>query len=241
MTKPRIGILGGMGPAATILLQQRVLNAVAAKSDADHIPLLIDMNPQVPSRIDYLIHKRGENPGPVLAHMARCLEASDIDALAMPCCTAHHFAKDITQAVSAKFLNMIELTAKSIANSVAENAIVGILASPANIKTQLFEKALRPYGLTAQFPKDIDKLLVTIETIKAVGKSPQTLADVQSIITDMVTSGVDGFIIGCTEFSLMSPQLTAPVPLIDALDELTSEIVNLSDTGTSPKKRFSKH
>jgi len=44
----KIGVLGGMGPEATILFQQRLLKAVRAQDDQDHIPLLIDMNPQVP-------------------------------------------------------------------------------------------------------------------------------------------------------------------------------------------------
>ena len=69
MSIPRtIGILGGMGPEATILLQQKVLAAVQARDDADHIPLLIDMNPQVPSRIAHLIDGDGPDPGPVLAN-----------------------------------------------------------------------------------------------------------------------------------------------------------------------------
>ena len=56
-----IGILGGMGPEATILLQQKLVAAVTARDDADHIPLLIDMNPQVPSRISRLIEGIAHN------------------------------------------------------------------------------------------------------------------------------------------------------------------------------------
>ena len=79
-----VGILGGMGPEATILLMQKVLAAVPARDDADHVPLLVHQNPQVPSRIRALIQGGGEDPGPVLAHMARDLEAGGAQALAMP-------------------------------------------------------------------------------------------------------------------------------------------------------------
>lgn len=233
MKKPRIGILGGMGPAATILLQQRVLNAVRATSDADHIPLLIDMNPQIPSRIDYLIHGTGENPGPVLVHMARCIEASDVDAIAMPCCTAHHFADEIANAISVPFLNMVDLAARAVADRLPRTGSVGILASPANIKTRLFEKALRPYGLTARFPNDMQKLLSIIKTFKTSGSDPESIALLQSIINEMTAGGTNGFLIGCTEFSLISESLSAPVPMIDALDQLTLEIVAQVDLEAS--------
>mgnify|MGYP003676682578 CR=1 FL=1 len=71
MSRPVVGVLGGMGPEATILLQQRVLGTVNAQDDADHLPLLIDMNPQVPSRIAHLIEGTGEDPAPVLAAINR--------------------------------------------------------------------------------------------------------------------------------------------------------------------------
>ena len=66
-----VGILGGMGPEATVLLMQRLLAAVPARDDADHIPLIVHQNPAVPSRIKRLIEGVGDDPGPVLAAMAR--------------------------------------------------------------------------------------------------------------------------------------------------------------------------
>ncbi|WP_371813793.1 hypothetical protein [Ruegeria sp. HKCCA0370] len=70
MTQHPIGIIGGMGPEATILLQRKLVEAVPVSDDRDHIPLLIDMNTQVPSRIAHLIDGAGEDPGPTLAAMA---------------------------------------------------------------------------------------------------------------------------------------------------------------------------
>ena len=76
----RVGILGGMRPQATILLMQKVLASVVARDDADHIPLIVDQNPQVPSRIAYLLDGAGEDPGPALAAMARRLVAGGAEA-----------------------------------------------------------------------------------------------------------------------------------------------------------------
>ena len=131
MSRPVVGVLGGMGPEATILLQQRVLGTVDAQDDADHLPLLIDMNPQVPSRIAHLIEGTGEDPAPVLAAMAQRLERAGATALAMPCNTAHHYAPAIEAAVSIPFLNMVTLSVDRAAGQLPSGASVGILASPA--------------------------------------------------------------------------------------------------------------
>ena len=87
-----VGILGGMGPEATVLLMQQVIAAVPARDDADHVPLIVDQNRQVPSRIRRLIEGTGEDPRPVLAAMARRLQGRGPQALAMPCNTAHAYA-----------------------------------------------------------------------------------------------------------------------------------------------------
>ncbi|HCE72467.1 MAG TPA: aspartate racemase, partial [Ruegeria sp.] len=122
MTRRVVGILGGMGPEATILLQQRLLATVRAADDADHLPLLIDMNPQVPSRIAHLIQGTGTDPGPTLAQMARGLEQAGATALGMPCNTAHHYAPAIEAAVSIPLLNMVSLSVARARALVAPGA-----------------------------------------------------------------------------------------------------------------------
>jgi aspartate racemase len=101
-----VGILGGIGPEATVLLMKRLLKAVEAHDDADHIPLIVHQNPGVPSRIRRLIEGTGEDPGPVLAQMARDLQAAGAEALAMPCNTAHAYAPEIMAATPLPFLDM---------------------------------------------------------------------------------------------------------------------------------------
>lgn len=105
----RIGILGGMGPEATVELISRLIATTPAQDDADHIPLMVDMNPQVPSRISRIIEGRGADPGPVLAGMAQRLQSAGAEALAMPCNTAHFYAQGIVVAAlvvtTAEFLS----------------------------------------------------------------------------------------------------------------------------------------
>ena len=170
VTRKPIGILGGMGPEATILLQQKLMAALPdAKGDEDHIPLLIDMNPQVPSRIDHLINGKGADPAPVLSEMARRLEGAGAAALAMPCNTAHHYAGAIKDAVGIPFLNMVDLSAAYVAGLKDAGAFVGMLASPAVRLTHLFDKALAAYDKKTLWPSDGDKMLRAIQHIKKEG------------------------------------------------------------------------
>ncbi len=219
-TLRRIGILGGMGPEATIALMQRILAGTSAKDDADHVPLLVDMNPQVPSRIQHLIEQTGPNPGPVMADMAARLERAGAEALILPCNTAHYYAHYITDRVAIPFLNMPEMTAALLAEKLNSGASVGILASPATNQTGLFQTLLAQHDLRTLWPQDETAVLDSIRRIKNVGPSEQDIKTLQDKADEMVQAGAGAILIGCTEFSLISDRITGPVPVVDALNVL---------------------
>lgn len=228
-----IGILGGMGPEATILLQQKLVAAVPARDDADHVPLLIDMNPQVPSRIAHLIEGGGEDPAPVLAAMAARLETAGAAAIAMPCNTAHHYAGAIRAAVTVPFLDMVAAASADAAGRLGTGGRVGFLASPAVRMTALYEAALAAHGLETLWPEDETPMLAAIREIKAGGSAGATGAiDALAHAAEALTARGAGLIlVACTEFSLVAGRLASaagPVPLVDTLDILTREIVAFS-------------
>lgn len=224
----RIGILGGMGPEATILLQQKLLAAVAARDDADHIPLIIDMNPQVPSRIGFLLEGRGADPAPVLAAMARGLQDAGAQALAMPCNTAHHFAPAIRAAVDIPFLNMVELSADHAARALAPGASVGLLASPALHRTGIMDAALSARGLRAIWPDPDHDLLEAIRAIKAQGPNGRSRAALAAAARDLTRRGATLQLIACTELSLIADAVPAGAACADTLDILVDAIRDLA-------------
>ncbi|MDG2407299.1 MAG: amino acid racemase [Paracoccaceae bacterium] len=224
----RIGVLGGMGPEATVALLQRIQAGILASDDADHVPLLVDLNPQVPSRIQHLIEKTGPNPGPVIAEMAVRLETAGAEALILPCNTAHHYARYVTDRVTIPFLSMPQKTCDALAGIVSAGSHIGILASPATNLTGLFQKLLADQGLRTLWPKDEDIILTTIQRIKSAGLIPDNLAVLQDKTTELVDQGAAAILIGCTEFSLVSAYLIAPVPIVDALDVLVDATLEFS-------------
>ncbi|MCB1362969.1 MAG: amino acid racemase [Rhodobacteraceae bacterium] len=224
-----VGILGGMGPQATILLMQKVLDAVPARDDADHVPLIVHQNPQVPSRIAALIDGRGGDPGPVLAEMARALQGAGARALAMPCNTAHHYAPAIRAASPLPFLDMPDLTGAALA---ARGAVrVGMLASPAVRLTGVFDAAFRRSGLCAVYPADDAPVLALIRAVKA-GRDVAA-SETAGPARALMERGCDHVLIACTELSLLATALPADIPRCDSLDCLSAAIVGFA-TGRAP-------
>lgn len=212
-----VGILGGMGPEATVELMARVIRAVPAGDDADHIPLIVDQNPQVPSRIARLIEGRGDDPAPVLAAMSRRLVGAGAQALAMPCNTAHYYADVIRSAVDVPFLDMV-------AASVARlgHGSVALIASPAVRRVGVFDAPLA--GRQVLHP-DPDRALALIRAIKSHGATPENQSAFAALCAD---TGGDQILVACTEFSLVASALTGPQPVIDTLDVLVAQIVAFS-------------
>lgn len=233
----RVGILGGMGPQATILILQKVLNAIPARDDADHIPLIIDQNPQVPSRIAHLLEGAGDDPGPVLAAMARRLVAGGAEALAMPCNTAHHYAAQVRSAVSVPFLDMITLSVAHARQLAGPGGKVGILASPAVRKVGLFDGGLAALGLGALYARDEPAMLAAIRQIKAEGPMPAARATLQAASQDLADRGASVQMIACTEFSLIPEDLAPKVIGFDTLDLLVQAIKDFAlNTGAKEEQ-----
>ncbi|MBO6756312.1 MAG: aspartate/glutamate racemase family protein [Roseibium sp.] len=234
-----IGVLGGMGPEATLLFMQRVLAAVDVRDDADHIPLLVDQNPQVPSRIAALIEKKDPDPAPVLKQMAMRLEDAGAAALVMPCNTAHAYAAAIQDAVSIPFLSMMDITAAVIAGKTPR-ACVGILASPAVKLTGVFEAPLSERGLTPIYSDNQDQLLSAIKRLKCNGTDPNARKTVLAGARTLHSAGADIILIGCSEFSLLGRDIERIAPAIDSLDALVAATVSYSQSGEPGFGRSSK-
>lgn len=227
-----VGILGGMGPEATVLLMQKIILAIPARDDADHIPLLVDQNTQVPSRIRHLIEGTGDDPGPVLAAMARRLQAAGADALAMPCNTAHHYAPGIRDAVSVPLIDMIALSVRHAAALVGAGGTVGILASPAVKRIGLFDRAFADFGIRPLYAQDEDSTLATIRQIKALGAIVQAREALTAASADLLARGAQVQMIACTEFSLISDATAGGCTAFDTLDQLVGGIVAFANSGS---------
>ncbi|MCS4504464.1 amino acid racemase [Arhodomonas aquaeolei] len=237
MSEPVVGVIGGMGPEATVELMQRVIDATPAADDADHIHMLVDNNPKVPSRIKALIEGAGEDPGPTIAGMARSLEGGGADFLVIPCNTAHHYWGAAAAAVSVPVWNLVDLTLATVTAKTGTPARVGMLASPALRKVALYEQYAQRHGVSLVYPGDEGGLLEVIRAVKADRVTSREVALLAAAARELAEGGADALVLGCTEFSLIADRFAAPVPAFDTLQVLAERIVAYVKHGVSPGDR----
>ncbi|NMA01221.1 MAG: amino acid racemase [Clostridia bacterium] len=223
MANKTVGILGGMGPEATVDLMSKIIRATPAKTDQEHIRLLVDNNPQVPSRIDAIL-EGSENPGPVLAEMAKGLENWGAEMLAIPCNTAHYYVQYVMEAVNIPVVNMIEETIQVIVASGIKN--IALLATTATLKTKLYEEKLIQAGLEVILPDPEfqEEIMRAIYGVKS-GDYPKAYGAIAKVLEHVQSRGAQGVIPGCTELPLIISKDNCSLEIFDPTTILAKEIV----------------
>jgi aspartate racemase len=225
-----VGVIGGMGPEATVELMRRVVARTPAIDDQDHVHLIIDNNPKIPSRIAHLMDRTGIDPTDELIRMAQNLERAGADALAMPCNTAHAYAFEIQRAVSIPLLNMVELTVEELTRN-GESPRVGLLASTAVHNAGVYERALTARGLLPVVPSPSrqDELMVLIRGVKRGESGPAARQHLAHIALELADA-TDVLLVACSELSVISTEIELTAPLVDSLEVLTLAIVKFANT-----------
>lgn len=218
-----VGILGGMGPEATVELMRRIVARTPAACDNDHIHCVVDQNSKVPNRVD-AIQGKIPSAGPVLAEMARRLEAYGADMLCMPCNTAHYYLDDIRAASSLPFVDMLECTALRVRERFPAARTAGVLCTMGTRMTGLYEQRLAVHGIEAVYPAPVEQETITavIAAVKAGDTGPKVRDDFRRIIDGMAADGVPVMIAACTELSVICPDLPH---VVDALDALVDAVI----------------
>ncbi|WP_116474369.1 cysteate racemase [Zobellella maritima] len=227
MSEKTVGVIGGMGPEATVDLMRRVIAATPAKDDADHIHMLVDNNPKVPSRIKALIEGTGESPGPFMADMARGLERAGVDFLVIPCNTAHMYYPDVVAAVDIPVVNILDVTVQQVKRCQPGIRKVGMLASTAVENIRLYHDKFDDEGIETLFPSPDHQanVMSLIKRVKAKTHDAEILARYNEAAEDMKAMGAECIILACTELSVISDKLTIDLPIYDASQLLAEEIV----------------
>ncbi|QCY09532.1 amino acid racemase [Pseudomonas sp. MPC6] len=231
MREKIVGIIGGMGPEATVDLMRRVIEATPAEDDADHIRMLIDNNPKIPSRIKALIEGTGESPAPCMSQMAKELQRQGADFLVIPCNTAHHYYGEVAASVSIPVINLIELTAKTVQIRKPGIRKIGLLASSALQKIELYEPWFSSLNIEVLYP-DADSQAAVMQLIRDVKARRCTSLQIDAYnaaAKNLEAQGAECLVVACTELSVINNQLISTLSIYDAADILAAEIVRLAE------------
>lgn len=199
-----LGIIGGMGPLATVNLFNKIVINTDARSDQEHIHMLIDNNVNIPDRTAFLLGK-GEDPTKELIKSATRLEKAGADFLIMPCNTAHHFYETIRENISIDFLNMIEETVRLIQLKYPNSKKVGLLSTKGTLKSKIYDLYFNKQNIQVINPEKEtqDSIMDIIYGIKA-GKREIQIDAIYSAVEEFKAKGVKVFVLGCTELSVVN-------------------------------------
>jgi aspartate racemase len=213
-----LGVLGGMGPAATLEFLKKVQAYTPAKQDQDHIRVLVDINPKVPDR-----NTPGSLAGPVLAEMAGALRGAGAEVLAIACNTAHAYAGLIQRASGLPLIDMIETGAQAAARSGARRA--GVLGTRGALKLYREYLAAQAMGLVTLPSEGQEQFMALLYRIKAGDLGAEVKAGMAALARELVAQGAEAVIAGCTEVPLVLEPGDLKVEFIDPGDLLARRCV----------------
>ena len=206
-----LGVLCGMGPAATLDFLQKLQAYTPAEQDQDHIRVLVDINPKVPDR-----NAPGSLAGPLLAEMAGALRGAGAEVLAIACNTAHAYAGMIQRASGLPLVDMIETAARAAARGGAMRA--GVLGTRGAVKLYREYLAAQAMGLVTLPSERQEAFMQALYRIKAGDTGPEVRREMAGLAKELVAQGAEVVIAGCTE-----------VPLVMGADDLRVEFVEPSE------------
>jgi len=213
-----LGLLGGMGPAATLDFLTKLQAFTPAQSDQDHIRVIADINPQVPDR-----NVPGSGAGPILAEMAGALRGAGADVLAIACNTAHAHADLIQRASGLPLIDMIETGALAAHATGARRA--GVLGTKGALRLYREYLAAQAMGMVMLDAARQEAFMATLYRIKAGDLGPEVRGEMAGYVADLVGGGAEAIIAGCTEVPLVLGARGLRVAFIDPGELLAKRCV----------------
>ena len=215
-----LGVLGGMGPAATLEFLTRLQAYTPVEKDQDHIRVIADINPRVPDR-----NVPGANAGAVLAEMVGALSGAGAQVLAMPCNTAHADAGLIQRASGLPLVDMIGLAAEAAQRTGAMRA--GVLGTKGALRLYREYLAARAMGLVVLPPERQEAFMVTLYRIKSGDLGADVKREMAGHAEALRAAGAEVLIAGCTELPLVLTGDDIALELIDPGDLLARRCVGV--------------
>lgn len=199
--KQVLGIVGGMGPLATVELFRLLVETTKSENDAGHIRILIDNNTGIPDRTSSIIGN-GASPVPYIVESAKGLRSLGANYILIPCNTSHYYYDQIQREIDIPVINMVEETAKEISEKKYKK--VGILATTGTIAGQVYDRYLCERNIELIKPSESQQIAVMdyiYNGVKAGNKAYDVKRFVNTI-DDLYKRGAETIILACTEINV---------------------------------------
>jgi aspartate racemase len=215
-----IGVLGGMGPEATLAFYEKLIANTPAARDQDHLRVVIDSNPKVPDRTAALLGL-GRSPLPLMVAGMEALARAGADFVVIPCVSAHGFLDDLRRQARLPLLSALDAMADHLRQHHPRITKVGLLATSGTIDSGAFPATLERAGVQVLVPDAAGqaRVMAAIYAIKrTVGGARGALGeDLRRVAERLVALGAQGIVLGCTEIPLVLGGDGLGVPVFDVV------------------------
>lgn len=237
MHEKTIGILGGMGPEATLDCFAKIIRNTPAEKDQDHLRVVMDSNPNVPDRTAAIIGE-GTSPVPVLVAGCQALMRAGADFIIIPCVSAHVFLKEVEAQIDIPILSMFDVVAETLSRSSSPMDTVGLLATTGTVRGGHFQKRLAETGIRVIVPDDnvqraVMACIYDIKNSRPTRSRDAIRAVLSAAANHLISQGAQGVVAGCTEIPLALTQNDLPAPYFETLTLLARAAIRRA--GIEPK------
>jgi aspartate racemase len=229
MNEKILGIIGGMGPEATVSFYSRIIKMTTVSRDQDHFRVVIDSNSKIPDRTDAILNG-GPTPLPALIETAENVRKMGALVAGIPCITAHYYLDELRTKTDLKILSAIEVLEDKIKKLYPNVKSIGVLATTGTVKSKLFNKQLKDHDIL--YPSDDSqkkKVMEAIygqEGIKKIGINKKSLNLLIAAGNELIDDGAEIIIAGCTEIGVILNADHVNCPFLDPMDVLAEYMIN---------------
>jgi aspartate racemase len=219
--KKSVGVIGGLGSAATAHFFHRVVRLTDAARDQDHVNLVVLNHADVPDRTEYLLGRSDDDPGPVLARAAQRLATWPVDLIVVPCNSAQPFVAQIADSVPVPIVSIVAATAQAVVERLPVARTVGLLATEGSIAAGIYSDALAEVGCATVVPGAAGQRIVnTIVYDQVKAGRPVDHHAFSGVVASLHDAGAQAVVLGCTELSVAYAGHLADPAVVDSLDVL---------------------
>jgi aspartate racemase len=222
----RLGILGGMGPAASAEFVNRLVQQTPASCDQEHVPFVLWNNPQIPDRSTSM--RNGDNaPLSLLIEGVAMLKAISCDLIVIPCNSAHYWYDELIK-YEVPIIHIVDSVADELRSLNVENQCIGVMGTQGTIEFGIYQSRLGQQGWTCIVPDqhEMDTYVQpAIDLIKA-GKIQESQPLLVTVIHSLIDRGAKAVVLGCTELPL-AIRITSEdgVPIVNSIDSLVKSVL----------------
>jgi len=241
-----VGIIGGIGPAAGVLLQKYIVEGENGDADDAHIPFLMYNNPKIPNNYRSWTGE-GKLATPAMVYTAKALKRAGATHVCLACNTAHVYANEIQKQAHIPVISMIDITAEGVIAQLSRKhshdfkkstVKVGLLSTIGTAQSQIFHDSFMKVNRSAEVlvpdASGADKVQECIIRVKSGDFRSDIYDTFRTEAELLLKKGAQCIITGCTEIPLVFSETSTkdfPVPIVDPMKYLARHIIDVTNAG----------